>query len=164
MNKETQILFGKINKNTPKKFYKNVSDSIKSKIKFKLLTLTVIDKSLSFVERVYTSNSKIYPLLGIKSIPKNNWNKVVIKQKKNYILRTKNEIKKIYYDYEIIFSLGCGSIINYLVLFNGKHLGTINILHKEKYYKKKHIKDLENYSKLLIPFFINHQISMKKKK
>ena len=164
MDRNIQLIYEKINKYKSKKFYIDFSKIIKNKIGFKLLTLTVIDNTLSYVERVYTTNYKIYPLLGIKPIPNNDWKNIVIRKKKNYFLKTQKEIKKIFFDYDIIFSLGCGSIINYLVMFEGHHLGTINILHKENYYTTKHINNLKKYSNLLIPFFLKHQQQMKKNK
>ena len=162
MDKKIQFILSNIDLYQNKVFFKKIANLIKSRLGYKLLTFTVIDKSQTFVERVYTSNNKIYPLMGVKKIPQNEWKKKVIKQKHNFFLNSRERIKEIFYDYDIIFSLGCGSIINYLVLFQGKILGTINILHKEGYYKKKHIKELKIYSNLLISHYINHQNLMKK--
>jgi len=53
----------------------------------------------------------------------------------------------LFFDYEIIFSLGCGSIINFLVKFNNKPIGTINILDKE--YKYQNI-DIEKLDTLVV--------------
>ena len=41
----------------------------------------VIDRSGKYVERVYSNNKKVYPLLGTKPIPKNNLkNPSILKQ------------------------------------------------------------------------------------
>ena len=62
-------------------FYNKLDKSIKHIIGHKLFTLTVIDRSTKYVERVYSNNKKIYPLLGTKLIPKNAWTKKVIIEK-----------------------------------------------------------------------------------
>ena len=96
-------------------------------------------------------------------MPKNIWSKKVLKNKKHFLCKNKKDIKKIYYDYETIFSLGCGSIINLLVLFKGKPLGTINILHEENYYNINDLKKIDFLTTFLIPFFLEHQKIMKRK-
>ena len=45
-----------------------------------------------------------------------------------------------------------------------KILGTLNILHKERFYTKKSVKMIQPYAQLLSPYFILHQLKMKKKK
>ena len=42
-------------------------------------------------------------------MPKNIWAKKVIKNKNHFLCKNKKEIKKIYFDHDIIFSLKCGS-------------------------------------------------------
>jgi hypothetical protein len=44
----------------------------------------VIDRSGKYVERVYSNNKKVYPLLGTKPIPKNAWTKKVLINKKHF--------------------------------------------------------------------------------
>ena len=144
-------------------FCKKIDRSIKSLINHKLITVTVIDSKLNFCERIYSNNKKIYPILGQKNMPKNIWSKKVLKNKKHFLCKNKKDIKKIYYDYETIFSLGCGSIINLLVLFKGKPLGTINILHEEHYYNINDLKKIDFVTTFLIPYFLEHQKIMKQK-
>ena len=145
-------------------FYKKLDLAIKKTVGHKLFTLMVVDKSGKYVERVYSNNKKIYPLLGTKPIPKNAWTKRVIINKKEFLGSNFNQIKKLFFDYKIIQSLGCGSIINIPIISNKNVLGTLNILHKENYYNKKSINDVKNFAQLLTPYFILHQIKMKKNK
>ena len=144
-------------------FYKKLDVAIKKSVGHKLFTLMVVDKSGKYVERVYSNNKKIYPLLGTKPIPKNAWTKRVIINKKEFLGSNFNQIKKLFFDYKTIKSLGCGSIINLPIISNKKVLGTLNILHKEQYYNKKSITDVKNFAQLLAPYFILHQIKMNKK-
>lgn len=152
-----------IKNDNAKVFCKKIDRVIKSLIGHKLITFTVIDNKLNFCERIYSNNNKIYPILGQKKMPKNIWSKKVLKNKKHFLCKNKKDIKKIYYDYEKIFSLGCGSIINLLVLFKGKPIGTINILHKENHYSMNDLKKIDFLITYLIPFFLDHQKIMQRK-
>ena len=143
-------------------FYQSLDKLIFRLIGHKLLTLMVIDQSGKYVERVYSNNKKIYPLLGTKPIPTNEWTKRVLIEKKEFLGSNFKQIKKLFFDHETIKSLGCGSIINLPVISNNKVLGTLNILHKENYYNKKNLKNVRDFAQLLSPYFISHQIKMKK--
>ena len=158
-----QKLAKDLKKDSIKMFCKKIDKIVHSLIGHKLITFTVIDEKLKFCERIYSNNSKIYPIFGQKKMPKNIWSKKVLKNKEHFLCKTKKDIKKIFYDYETIFSLGCGSIINLLILFQGKPIGTVNILNKENYYSNKDLKKIEFITIFLIPFFVKHQINMKKK-
>ena len=87
-----------VSKDNNKVFFKKIDQLIKKKIGYKLITFTVIDHSLKYVERVYTNNSKVYPLLGTKRLPKNKWSQTVIKNKKNFLGKNKKDIKKLWFD------------------------------------------------------------------
>ena len=143
-------------------FYKRLDKIISRLVGCKLFTLMVIDQSGKYVERVYSNNKKIYPLLGTKPIPANEWTKRVLIEKKEFLGSNYKQIKKLFFDHETIKSLGCGSIINLPVISNNKVLGTLNILHRENYYNKTSLKNVRDFAQLLSPYFISHQINMKK--
>ena len=138
---------------------------LKKEVGHKLFTITVIDQSLKYVERIYTNNKNVYPLLGQKPIPKNIWSTKVLKKKNHFLCKNKNQIKKIYFDYDKIFSLNCGSIINLLILFKNKPIGTINILHNENHYSKNDINKIDHittfYGTLLFDSSIKNEKSNK---
>ena len=163
-NKDIINLLSNTGKLSAKEFYKKLDKTIKNNIGHRLFTLTVVDHSIKYVERVYSNNTKIYPLLGTKPIPKNSWTNKVINNKKYFFGESKNQIKKLFFDYKKIFSLGCGSIINIPIINDQKILGTLNILHKERFYTIKSVKMIQPYAQLLSPYFILHQLKMKKKK
>ena len=145
-------------------FFRKIDRLIKRLIGHKLITFTVIDKSKQYVERIYTNNSRVYPLLGTKPVPRNKWSKTIIRDKKNFLGKNKKDIKKLFFDHDTIFSLGCGSIINFIVKFKNMPIGTINVLDKEYKYSQNDIKKLDIISGFMIPFFLEHQFTMKKNK
>ena len=163
--KDYNFLIKSLFKDNKNKFFKKTDLFIKKNIGHKLITFTAIDKSLKYVERIYTNNARAYPLLGRKKIPKNKWGIDLLKNKKDFYLgKNKKEIKKLFYDYDVIFSLDCGSIINLIVKFNNCPIGTINILDKENKYNKNDVKKIRFLGVLMVPFFSQHQILMTKKK
>ena len=162
-NKDIINLLSNTGKLSANEFYKKLDKIIKNNIGHRLFTLTVVDHSIKYVERVYSNNTKIYPLLGTKPIPKNSWTNKVINNKKYFFGESKNQIKKLFFDYKNFFSLECGSIINIPIINDQKILGTLNILHKERFYTKKSVKMIQPYAQLLSPYFILHQLKMKKK-
>ena len=163
-NKDIINLLSNTGKLSANEFYKKLDKTIKNNIGHRLFTLTVVDHSIKYVERVYSNNTKIYPLLGTKPIPKNSWTNKVINNKKYFFGESKNQIKKLFFDYKKIFSLECGSIINIPIINDQKILGTLNILHKERFYTIKSVKMIQPYAQLLSSYFILHQLKMKKKK
>ena len=123
-----------------KKLFIKIDKIVHSLIGHKLITFTVIDEKLKFCERVYSNNNKIYPILGQKKCQKISGQLKFLKIN-NILFVNQNKRLKIFFDYEIIFSLGCGSIINLLILFQGRPIGTVNILNKENHYSDKDLKN-----------------------
>ena len=81
-NKDIINLLSNTGKLSANEFYKKLDKTIKNNIGHRLFTLTVVDYSIKYVERVYSNNIKIYPLLGTKPIPINSWTNKVINNKK----------------------------------------------------------------------------------
>ena len=75
----------------------------------------------------------------------------VLKARKPFVGRTKADIEWAFFDYELIFSLGLGSVINCLVIHDGKLLGTMNLLHEEHYYREKDLETAAPLTALLVP-------------
>ena len=55
-------------------------------------------------------------------------------ERRPYIGRTAADIRASFGDAELILSLGCESVLNLPVLFDGRVLGTVNLLHEAGWY------------------------------
>ena len=123
-NKDIINLLSNTGKLSANEFYKKLDKTIKNNIGHRLFTLTVVDHSIKYVERVYSNNTKIYPLLGTKPIPINSWTNKVINNKKSFFGENKNQIKKLFKQIFNLYllSLKCGS--KFFKLFFQKHFGT----------------------------------------
>ena len=145
-----------------KKFIEKIKKIIQEEIGFKLFTLTVMHPKKKLVTRVYSSNNKIYPVGGEKKIPKNYWAQITIKDKKSFIGNNKAQIEKYFYDHKVITDLGCESILNQVIVFNNKTIGTMNLLNIKGHFSKEHLQKTNFISKFLVPIYLNHQLKGRK--
>jgi GAF domain-containing protein len=85
-------------------------------------------------ERRYTNQARAYPVGGRKALNPTPWAQQVLHDKRPYIGRTAADIRAVFFDHELIASLGCASVINVPVVWDGRVLGTLNLLHEEGWY------------------------------
>jgi hypothetical protein len=102
-------------------------------------------------ERIYTSDPAAYPLSGRKPRNETPWYEKVILARQHYFGPTKEHIREVFFDHELIFSLGCGSVINVLVLYDGRVLGAVNMLHEEHWYRADDPARAAPFATLLVP-------------
>lgn len=76
---------------------------------------------------------------GRQALNPTAWAQQVIHQRRPYIGRTAADIRAVFFDHELIASLGCGSVINIPVVWNDRLLGTLNLLHEEQWYEEADI-------------------------
>ena len=60
----------------------------------------------------------------------------MIHGRKPYIGYTADDIRAVFFDHELIASLGCDSVLNVPVVWNYRMLGTINLLHEANWYSE----------------------------
>ena len=163
MNKsENEIINYFLNDKSEKKFINNIQKLLNKKIGFKLFTLTVMHPNNKFVTRIYSSNKNVYPEGGQKKVPNNYWAKITIKEKKSFIGNNKKQIQKYFYDHNIITNLDCESILNQVIVFDKKTIGTMNLLNVKNFFNNNHLKLTDFVSKFLLPTFLKHQLIISK--
>jgi hypothetical protein len=102
-------------------------------------------------ERMYTSDPAAYPLSGRKPRNETTWYERVILARRHYFGPTKAHVREVFFDHELIFSLGCGAVINVLVVYDGRVLGAVNMLHEEHWYRPEDPARAEPIAAMLIP-------------
>ena len=125
-----------------------LQDLARTLIGAKLFTVMTVDMKNEVARREYTSDAESYPVSGTKPIRYDHWFDIVHKQRKSFIANTIAEIATVFPDYETIWSLGCGSVINIPVVVGGELLGTVNCLDVEHHYSPEKV-ELSKY--LAIP-------------
>jgi hypothetical protein len=95
-----------------------------------LLTVLLRHAKTGEAERFWTSHKDAYPVGGRKPLNPTFWTGHVIEGQKPYLGSTYEDVKAVFFDHELIRSLGCESVLNVPVVWNGATLGTINLLHR----------------------------------
>jgi hypothetical protein len=104
--------------------------------------------------RVYTSQSAAYPVGGRKTVRPTPWTARVFGERQPYIGRTAADILASFPDAELILSLGCESALNLPVVFDGRVLGTVNLLHEAGWYDEGDVPVGLTFAALAVPGFL----------
>ena len=105
-------------------------------------------------ERLFTNMPEAYPVGGRKPVTDHPWMRQVIGRGEPYIGRTRTDIEYVFFDHELISSLGCESVLNMPVRWAGATLGTLNLLHREGHYTEAHLPQVRLMAALAVPAFL----------
>jgi hypothetical protein len=114
----------------PSLLYAAIDALVQDVIGHRLFTLMKVHEASAEVERIYSSNPVAYPVGGRKQKRGTAWSRVVLDRGEVFVARTSDEVRDAFADYELIFSLGIGSIMNVPLAYRGRRLGTINVSHE----------------------------------
>lgn len=120
----------------PATAFKALDRAMQAVIGHKLLTVLLYHDQLQELERFYSSDLDSHPISGRKKVEKSAWSKQLLIEQHCYIGYNAADIQNYFPDYELIHSLGCDSILNVPVVYDGKTLGTVNLLHEENWYEQ----------------------------
>jgi hypothetical protein len=90
-------------------------------------------------ERCYTNQPDAYPVGGRKPFTESAWSRQVFGERRPYIGRTAEDIRAVFFDHALIISLGCESVLNLPVAYDGRVLGTLNLLHEAGWYGEEDV-------------------------
>ena len=116
-----------------------------------LFTVLVHHPARRESERFYSNMPAEYPVGGSKPVTNSPWMQTVIERGEPYIGRTREDIKDVFYDYELIWSLGCESVLNLPVRWRGQTMGTLNLLHRAGFYDTAHVEPVRLAAHLALP-------------
>ena len=117
----------------------------------RLFTILVHHREARESERVYTNMREAYPVGGRKPVTDSPWMQQVMQQGLPYIGRNADDLRDVFYDHELIVSLGCRSVLNIPLRWRGETLGTLNMLHEENWYGAGHVELARVFSQLAVP-------------
>ncbi len=113
----------------PESAYAALGRMAHSHVGARLFTLMEFDAATGEGRRFYSNMPEAYPVSGRKPMPPTSWSETVIGNKETFAANSIEEIAKVFPDYKLIRSLGCGAVLNIPVVSGGEVLGTINCLH-----------------------------------
>ena len=87
------------------------------------------------VERIYSNQPSVYPAGGRKTKKDTAWAGHVLGDMKVFRGNDAADIKSAFDDHATILGLGLGAVLNIPVVFEGRCLGTMNLLHQAGWYR-----------------------------
>ena len=96
----------------------------------------------------HSSHPREYPVAGLKPVSGGLWSRTVIEERKTFVANSIEAIAEVFPDHELIRSLGCGSVVNLPVVFNGMVIGVANALDAFGHYTPERVERMER----LAPF------------
>ena len=117
----------------------------------RLFTILVVHPGAQESQRYYSNMPREYPVGGRKPINKTHWFRSVLDEGRPYIGRTYEDIADVFFDHELIRSLGCESVLNVPIRWNGGSIGTINLLHHANWYNEADIPAAQQFAALAVP-------------
>ncbi|WP_144182606.1 GAF domain-containing protein [Elioraea rosea] len=119
-----------------------------------LFTVLLRHEVTGEAERFWTSHPKEYPVGGRKPLNPTFWTEHVLRQQRPYLGNDYEAVKAVFFDHELIRSLGCESVLNVPVVWNGRSLGTINLLHEAGWYREADIPLAQTIAALAVPAYL----------
>jgi len=127
-------------KGQPQALFAALDRELAGVVGHKLFTIMVLDYGRGVAERIYSNQPESYPVQGQKPLGDlTEWGRHVFEDRKPYIGDTRDDIRRVFFDHELIEQLGCGSVINLTIHYDGVILGTLNLLHEEHFYAEADI-------------------------
>jgi hypothetical protein len=121
-----------------------LTETFDQQIGYRLYSLSVFEGGAELTSRrIWTSHPTEYPVNGTKSKPYPEWVAQVIDRQQSFLCRDKADVKRVFLDYEAIFELGCGSVLNVPVRLFGSVIGTVNLLHEEHWFTPERVEKAE---------------------
>ena len=123
----------------PRALFAAIERATAALIGHRLFTVMRYHADTAESERVWSNQPAPYPVGGRKPMPDTPWGRRVFGERRPYIGRSADDIRAVFPDHELIASLGCASVLNLPVIWSGRVLGTINLLHEAGWYHDGHV-------------------------
>ena len=137
--------------NQPDALFAALDEALKSAIGHKLFTVLTYDDGTGEAARVYSNLPGPYPAGGRKRLAPGPWTEAVLDRGEAYIGRTRDDLRDVFSDHELIASLGCESVLNMPVRWRGRTLGSLNLLHEAGWYDEDDVAACLPYAQLTLP-------------
>jgi len=135
----------------PMSVFRAVDAALKASVGHILFTILISHHATRESERFYTNMPEAYPVGGKKPITDSDLMKLLLVEGKPYIGRTAADIEWAFYDHKLIHSLGCESVLNMPVRWQGRTIGTLNLLDRAAAYDESHIPIVREIAHLALP-------------
>lgn len=115
-----------------------LQEAMQEAIGHRLFTIMRHDRAAGTNTRLHTSDALRYPAGGTKRVVPCAWTRQLLEEGCPFIGRDAGDIRAHFADHALILSLGCESVLNIPVLWEGAVIGTINLLDRAHAYGPRH--------------------------
>jgi len=119
----------------------------------RLYTATWIVPGGAEVERLHSTNEAVYPVGGRKPVTQDDYDKLTNEGGRPFLARTPAEFAS-FPDQAVIVGLGLGAVMNLPVFYDGRVLGTVNLLDREGVYGEHQLDGAMLLAQQLLPAFL----------
>jgi GAF domain-containing protein len=109
----------------------------------KLFTVMVFDEATGTAQRKYSNMPAAYPVSGCKPANRTHWSQIVMEERRIFVANDYAGIREVFFDHDLIRSLGCESVINVPVEAADEVIGTINCLDVAGHYTEARVRAAE---------------------
>jgi hypothetical protein len=109
-------------------FWSELERSLTEVFGQRLFTVLAYDADSSRLCRLYSNRQEINPIGGIKRVTQSRWTQQVLQRGEILIGSTREDIKSVFSEYEVLWSIDCESVLNIPVRRRGVTVGTLNLL------------------------------------
>src|SRR5215831_16208026 len=138
----------------PGSVYRGVQRIAAETIGWRLFTILRHVEADQAVERLHSSDVAAYPVGGRKPLAKIAASHGAMDQGDVFLAATEEDVRKAFFDHELIFSLGIRAILNVPVRVAGRRLGTVNLCGEEGTYGPAEIARGKVLAGLLAPVLL----------
>ncbi len=135
----------------PHAVFRAVDAALKQQVGHILFTILISHHETRESERFYSNLPDAYPVGGKKPITDSELMQRLLVAGEPYIGRNAEDIRWAFYDHELIRSLGCDSVLNMPVRWQGRTIGTLNLLAGANHYNETHIPIVRSIAHLALP-------------
>lgn len=119
----------------PPRIFRALDELSGEAIGHRLFTIMRFDPAQSEVERLYSNMPDVYRVGGRKKKKDTAWSDHILRDKKVYRANNAAGIRAAFDDSTTILGLGLESVLNIPVVFEGRCVGTMNLLHEAGWYQ-----------------------------
>jgi len=133
---------------TPKPVFEALRDIVNAHVGNRLMTAQLFEVAKGRQRRIYSENEAVYPVGGFKPIQGGRWTETIIGRHEIFSSLSIEDMAEVFFDWKLIQSLGCESIMNLPVVVAGEVIGTLNLLNEAGYYTAEKVAA----ARALLPF------------
>ncbi|MGJ7580415.1 GAF domain-containing protein [Variovorax sp. RHLX14] len=115
--------------------YRAVEAALGELVGFRLFTLLRVTPMRDGLERMHSSDLRTYPAGGVKPVADDPWLQRLLVDNRPSLSPDAHAVRQNFPDAEAIFALGCESALNVPILFQGRILGSMNLLHAAHWFR-----------------------------